>query len=98
LSIGILLALNPQFNEWTRERAVSAEATIPYDPAAVQFYKYKYLWNAKMAKRRNAFWRSTRNLNLSIRQNVGPAIRAEQLERLERSEAMEPVERVECFR
>lgn len=40
--------LNPQFNEWTRERAASADVTIPYHPAALQFYKEKNLWNAKM--------------------------------------------------
>ena len=40
--------LNPQFQEWTRERAVSADVTVPYHPAAVQFYKEKNLWNAKM--------------------------------------------------
>ena len=40
--------LHPQFQEWTRERAASADVTIPYHPAAVQFYKEKNLWNAKM--------------------------------------------------
>ena len=40
--------LNPQFQEWTRERAVSADITIPYHPAAAQFYKEKNLWNAQM--------------------------------------------------
>ncbi|HYY24272.1 MAG TPA: TAXI family TRAP transporter solute-binding subunit [Candidatus Udaeobacter sp.] len=40
--------LNPQFNEWTRERAASADVTIPYHPAAMQFYKEKTLWNAKL--------------------------------------------------
>ena len=47
-NIDKLPPLNPQFQEWTRERAASAEVTIPYHPAAVQFYKEKSLWNAKM--------------------------------------------------
>lgn len=47
-NIDKLPPLNPQFQEWTRERAASAEVTIPYHPAAVQFYKEKNLWNAKM--------------------------------------------------
>lgn len=40
--------LNPQFKDWTRERAASVDVTIPYHPAAVQFYKEKNLWNAKL--------------------------------------------------
>ena len=40
--------LHPQFVEWTRERAVAADVTVPYHPAAVQFYKEKNLWSAKM--------------------------------------------------
>jgi len=32
----------------TRERAVSSDVTIPYHPAAVQFFKEKNLWNPKM--------------------------------------------------
>ena len=40
--------LHAQFQEWTHERAASADVTIPYHPAAVQFYKEKNLWNAKM--------------------------------------------------
>jgi TRAP transporter TAXI family solute receptor len=47
-NIDKLPPLNPQFREWTRERAASADVTIPYHPAAVQFYKEKNLWNAKM--------------------------------------------------
>lgn len=47
-NIDKLPPLNPQFNEWTRERAASADVTIPYHPAAVQFYKEKNLWNAKI--------------------------------------------------
>jgi uncharacterized protein len=40
--------LHPQFKEWTRERAVSADVTIPYHPAVVQFYKEKGLWSGKV--------------------------------------------------
>jgi len=40
--------LNPQFKEWTRERAASADVTMAYHPAAVQFYKDKGIWSAKM--------------------------------------------------
>jgi TRAP transporter TAXI family solute receptor len=47
-NIDKLPPLNPQFQEWTRERAASADVTVPYHPAAVQFYKEKNLWNAKM--------------------------------------------------
>lgn len=40
--------LNPQFKEWTRERAASADVTMAYHPAAAQFYKDKGIWSAKM--------------------------------------------------
>ena len=47
-NIDKLPPLSTQFQEWTRERAASADVTVPYHPAAVQFYKEKNLWNAKM--------------------------------------------------
>jgi TRAP transporter TAXI family solute receptor len=41
-------SVHPIFKEWTRERAVAADVTMPYHPAATQFYKNQNLWNAKM--------------------------------------------------
>jgi len=39
---------HPAFNEWTRERAEDADVTIPYHPGAIQFFKEKGVWSAKM--------------------------------------------------
>ncbi len=39
---------HPTFKEWTRERAVDPEVTVPYHPAAVQFYKERNAWSARM--------------------------------------------------
>jgi TRAP transporter TAXI family solute receptor len=36
--------IHPIFKEWTRERAVTTEMTIPYHPAAVRFYKERGVW------------------------------------------------------
>lgn len=47
-NIDKLPPLHAQFKDWTRDRAVSADITLPYHPAAVQFYKEKNLWSAKM--------------------------------------------------
>jgi uncharacterized protein len=41
-------SVHPIFKEWTRERAVAADVTMPYHPAAAQFYKEQKLWSAKM--------------------------------------------------
>lgn len=43
-----LKPIHPGFREWTRDRAVDPDATIPYHPAAVQFYKEQKHWPAKM--------------------------------------------------
>jgi TRAP transporter TAXI family solute receptor len=47
-NIAKLPPLHPGFAEWTRERAVDPEVTIPYHPAAVQFYREQKSWPAKM--------------------------------------------------
>ena len=41
-----LPALHPSFKDWTRQRAVDSEVTIPYHAGAVQFYKESRVWSA----------------------------------------------------
>jgi TRAP transporter TAXI family solute receptor len=43
-----LAPIHPLFKEWTRERATDHEATIPYHPGAVRFYKERKAWPAEM--------------------------------------------------
>jgi TRAP transporter TAXI family solute receptor len=39
---------HPAFKEWTRDRAVDPDVTIPYHPGAISFYKDQKVWSAKM--------------------------------------------------
>ncbi len=41
-----LLPLHPNFKDWTRQRAVDPDVTIPFHPAAIQFFKARSLWSA----------------------------------------------------
>jgi TRAP transporter TAXI family solute receptor len=45
-----LAPIHPLFKEWTRERAVDHEVTIPYHPGAVRFYKERGVWTPDMER------------------------------------------------
>ncbi|MGH8680240.1 MAG: TAXI family TRAP transporter solute-binding subunit [Burkholderiales bacterium] len=45
-----LKPIHPVFREWTRDRAATAETTIPYHPAAIKFYAAKGVWTKAMSE------------------------------------------------
>lgn len=47
-NVDTLKPIHPIFREWTRERAASADVTIPYHPAALRFYTERNVWTAEM--------------------------------------------------
>jgi len=47
-NIDKLPPLHPSFKDWTRQRAVDLDVTMPYHPGAVQYFKERGVWPASM--------------------------------------------------
>jgi TRAP transporter TAXI family solute receptor len=47
-NIDKLPPLHPSFKDWTRQRTVDPDVTLPYHPAAVQYYKERGVWSAAL--------------------------------------------------
>ena len=48
INIEKLPQFHPGFTEWTKDRAVDVEVTMPYHPAAIRFFKDQNAWPATM--------------------------------------------------
>jgi TRAP transporter TAXI family solute receptor len=48
VNVDKLPQFHPGFAEWTRARAVDADVTIPYHPAAIRYYKDSNAWSPKL--------------------------------------------------